>query len=169
VVEGPSTIQREWAKRRVTVQANVRGRDVGSFVADVRRTIDERVSLPPGYYVRFGGQFEHLEQAQRRLMIVIPLALILIFGLLYLSFRSVSDAARIFLAVPLAVIGGVFALWIRGLPFSISAAVGFIALSGVSVLNALVLVSHHAQMLSAGIPTAEAIPPPPSGGFVRYS
>jgi len=158
VVEGPSTIQREWAKRRVTVQANVRGRDVGSFVADVRRTIDERVSLPPGYYVRFGGQFEHLEQAQRRLMIVIPLALILIFGLLYLSFRSVSDAARIFLAVPLAVIGGVFALWIRGLPFSISAAVGFIALSGVSVLNALVLVSTMRQMLSAGIPAAEAIP-----------
>ena len=158
VVEGPSTIQREWAKRRVVVQANVRGRDVGSFVGEVRKRIDGQVALPPGYYVRFGGQFENLERAQRRLMVVIPLALGLIFGLLYLTFRSVSDAARVFAAVPLAVIGGVVALWARGLPFSISAAVGFIALSGVSVLNALVLVSTLRQMLGAGLPAAEAIP-----------
>jgi cobalt-zinc-cadmium resistance protein CzcA len=158
VLEGPSTINREWAKRRVVVQANVRGRDVGSYVAEVRGGIDQKVSLPPGYYVRFGGQFEHLERAQRRLMIVIPLALGLIFGLLYLTFRSVPDAARVFVAVPLAVVGGVFALWIRGLPFSISAAVGFIALSGVSVLNALVLVSTMRQMLASGMPTAKAIP-----------
>jgi cobalt-zinc-cadmium resistance protein CzcA len=158
VVEGPSTIQREWAKRRVVIQANVRGRDVGGYVADVRRGIDERVGLPPGYYVRFGGQFEHLERAERRLMLVIPLALGLIFGLLYLTFRSVPDAARVFVAVPLAVVGGIVALWLRGIPFSISAAIGFIALSGVSVLNALVLVSTIRQMMAAGTPAAEAVP-----------
>jgi cobalt-zinc-cadmium resistance protein CzcA len=158
VLEGPSTINREWAKRRVVVQANVRGRDVGSYVAEVRRGIDQKVSLPPGYYVRFGGQFEHLERAQGRLMIVIPLALGLIFGLLYLTFHSIHDAARVFVAVPLAVVGGVVALLFRGLPFSISAAVGFIALSGVSVLNALVLVSTMRQMLGSGMPIAEAIP-----------
>jgi cobalt-zinc-cadmium resistance protein CzcA len=142
----------------VVVQANVRGRDVGSYVAEVRRGIDQKVSLPPGYYVRFGGQFEHLERAQGRLMIVIPLALGLIFGLLYLTFHSIHDAARVFVAVPLAVVGGVVALLFRGLPFSISAAVGFIALSGVSVLNALVLVSTMRQMLGSGMPIAEAIP-----------
>jgi cobalt-zinc-cadmium resistance protein CzcA len=108
--------------------------------------------------VRFGGQFEHLERAQQRLMIVVPLALGLIFGLLYLTFRSIPDAARVFVAVPLAVIGGVVALWLRGLPFSISAAVGFIALSGVSVLNALVLVSTMRQMLGSGASIEEAIP-----------
>ena len=158
VVEGPSTIHREWAKRRVVVQANVRGRDVGSYVAEIRRKIDERVSLPPGYYVRFGGQFEHLEQAQRRLLIVVPLALGLIFGLLYLTFHDLADAARVFVGVPLAIVGGVVALWARGLPFSISAAVGFIALSGVSVLNALVLVSTMRQMLSSGMSIHEGIP-----------
>ena len=156
--EGPSTINREWAKRRVVVQANVRGRDIGSYVAEVRRRIDREVTLPAGYYVRLGGQFEHLARAQRRLMVVVPLALGLIFGLLYLSFRNIPDAARVFVAVPLAAVGGVIALWMRGLPFSISAAVGFIALSGVSVLNALVLVSTIRQLLSAGTPIEEAIP-----------
>jgi len=155
--EGPSTIHREWAKRRVVVQANVRGRDVGGYVAEVRREIERQVPLPAGYYVRFGGQFEHLEQAQRRLAIVVPLALGLIFGLLYLTFRSLPDAARVFVAVPLAMVGGVVALWARGLPFSISAAVGFIALSGVSVLNALVLVSTLRQLLAAGAPVEDAI------------
>ena len=157
-IEGPSTINREWAKRRVVVQANVRGRDIGSYVTEVRRKIDQQVALPPGYYVRFGGQFEHLERAQQRLMFVVPLALSLIFGLLFLTFRSLPDAVRVFVAVPLAVVGGVIALWIRGLPFSISAAVGFIALSGVSVLNALVLVSTIRQMLNAGTPVEEAVP-----------
>jgi cobalt-zinc-cadmium resistance protein CzcA len=156
--EGPSTINREWAKRRVVVQANVRGRDIGSYVAEVRRRIEREVSLPAGYYVRFGGQFEHLERAQQRLLIVVPLALGLIFGLLYLTFRNLADATRVFVAVPLAVVGGVIALWLRGLPFSISAAVGFIALSGVSVLNALVLVSTIRQLLNADTPLEEAIP-----------
>jgi cobalt-zinc-cadmium resistance protein CzcA len=157
-IEGPSTINREWAKRRVVVQANVRGRDVGSYVAELRRKIERDVTLPAGYYIRFGGQFEHLERAQQRLMIVVPLALGLIFGLLYLTFRNFPDAVRVFAAVPLAIVGGVVALWIRGLPFSISAAVGFIALSGVSVLNALVLVSTLRQLLDAGTPIDEAIP-----------
>jgi cobalt-zinc-cadmium resistance protein CzcA len=158
VVEGPSTIHREWAKRRVVVQANVRGRDVGSFVADIRRRIERNVELPAGSYVRFGGQFEHLVRAQQRLLVVVPLALGLIFALLYLTFRNLPDAVRVFAAVPLAVVGGVIALWLRDLPFSISAAVGFIALSGVSVLNALVLVSTLRQMIGAGNPVAEAIP-----------
>jgi len=157
-VEGPSTIHREWSKRRIVVQANVRGRDVGSYVAEVERRIAREVALPAGYFIRFGGQFEHLQRAQQRLAIVVPLALGLIFGLLYLTFRSVPDALRVFAAVPLAVVGGVVALWLRGLPFSISAAVGFIALSGVSVLNALVLVSTLRHMLGSGIPAGEAIP-----------
>jgi cobalt-zinc-cadmium resistance protein CzcA len=156
-VEAPSTINREWAKRRVVIQANVRGRDVGRFVADVERVIAERVQLPPGYYIRFGGQFEHLQRAQARLMIVVPMALALILASLYLSFRRMSDVARVFTGVPLAAVGGVFALWLRGLPFSISAAVGFVALSGVAVLNALVLVSTIRQNLTSGFSMAEAV------------
>ena len=158
VVEGPSNIQREWAQRRVVVQSNVRGRDVGSFVDEVRRRIEREVRLPPGYYVRFGGQFEHLARAQQRLLFVVPLALGLILGLLYLTFRDLGDASRVFVAVPFAVVGGVLALALRGLPFSISAAVGFIALSGVSVLNALVLVSTMRQMLASGAAVEDAIP-----------
>ena len=157
MTEGPSTINREWAKRRVVVQGNVRGRDVGSYVAELRRTLDRQVALPPGNYVRFGGQFEHLERARARLMFVVPLALALIAGLLYLTFRRWLDAAIVFTAVPFATVGGVFALWVRGLPFSISAAVGFIALFGVAVLNGLVLVSTIRQNLAAGMPAGEAI------------
>jgi cobalt-zinc-cadmium resistance protein CzcA len=156
-VEGPSTINREWAKRRIVVQANVRGRDVGGFVEDARRAIAQRVQLPPGYYIQFGGQFEHLQRAQARLAIVVPMALGLILMLLYLSYRRVSDVARVFLAVPFAIVGGVVALWIRGLPFSIAAAVGFIALSGVAVLNSLVLVSTIRQNLATGLGRRDAI------------
>jgi cobalt-zinc-cadmium resistance protein CzcA len=141
MTEGPSTINREWGKRRVVIQANVRGRDVGTFVSDLKRELDTKVPLPPGYYLRFGGQFEHLERARARLMLVVPLALLLILVLLYLSFRSLSDAATVFTGVPFAAVGGILALWMRGIPFSISAAVGFVALFGVAVLNGLVLVS----------------------------
>ncbi len=141
MTEGPSSINREWGKRRVVIQANVRGRDVGSFVSDLKRELDTKVPLPPGYYVRFGGQFEHLERARARLMLVVPLALLLILILLYLSFRNLSDAATVFTGVPFAAVGGILALWMRGIPFSISAAVGFVALFGVAVLNGLVLVS----------------------------
>ncbi len=156
-VTGPSTIHREWGKRRIVVQANVRGRDLGGFVGEVRRRIDAEVALPEGSFVRYGGQFENLERARSRLLLVVPLALALVFALLYLTYRRVLDAVRIFLGVPFAMVGGVLALLARGLPFSISAAVGFIALSGVSVLGDMVLVSRVRQLLARGTPLGEAI------------
>jgi len=155
-VSGPTTIQREWGKRRLVVQANVRGRDLGGFVNEIRKTL-EQVELPAGYYFRYGGQFENLERAQRRLMIVVPIALGLIFALLYVTYRRVIDSLRIFTGVPFAMVGGVLALLVRGLPFSISAAVGFIALSGVSVLGDMVLVSRVRQLLEQGKPLEDAI------------
>jgi heavy metal efflux system protein len=155
VVEGPSTITREWARRRITVEANVRGRDVGSFLKDVRKVVAD-VELPPGYYVRYGGQFEHLERARERLAIVVPIALLLIFALLYLTFGHTRDALLVFTGVPFAAVGGVVALWLAHLPFSISAGVGFIAVSGVSVLGQLVLVSRARQLIEAGHGLAEA-------------
>jgi cobalt-zinc-cadmium resistance protein CzcA len=149
--EGPSTINREWGKRRIVVQANVRGRDVGSFVADVRKSIEREVKLPSGYYVRYGGQFENLQRAQQRRLIVVPVALALIFALLYFTYGRVLDAARVFTGVPFA------ALWLRDIPFSISAGVGFVALSGVSVLGDMVLVSAVRDLLSKGTSLIEAI------------
>ncbi len=157
VVEGPSTINREWARRRITIQANVRDRDVGSFVADVRQVLDEKVDLPPGYYTRLGGQFEHLERAQRRLLIVVPIALLLILLLLYITYGRVLDAVRVFTGVPFAAVGGIVALWLRDMPFSISAAVGFIALSGVAVLGDMVLVSQVQRLLRENRDPLEAI------------
>lgn len=157
-VEGPSTITREWGQRRTTVQVNVRGRDVGSYVAEAQRRIADEVPLPPGRYrIEWGGQFEHFERARNRLMIVVPVVLLMIFGLLYVTYNRVTDALRIFTAVPLAVVGGVVALWIRDMPFSISAGVGFIALSGVAVLNGMVLVSHVRQLLARDLPLREAV------------
>ncbi len=150
VLEGPSTIQREWAKRRITVQANVRGRDVGSFVGDVRDALRDDVDLPAGYYTRLGGQFENLERAQKRLLVVVPIALLLIFSLLYLTYGRAADAVRIFTGVPFGLVGGIVALWIRDMPFSISAGVGFIALSGVAVLGDMVLVSRVMLLLERG-------------------
>ena len=155
--EGPSTISREWGKRRVVVQANVRGRDVGSFVAEIQQAIEGEVKLPSGYYVRYGGQFENLERAQKRLMIVVPVALALIFTLLYFTYGRVLDAARVFTGVPFAAVGGIIALWLRDIPFSISAGVGFVALSGVSVLGDMVLVSAVRDLLAKGMPLIEAI------------
>ncbi|WP_437835335.1 efflux RND transporter permease subunit [Sorangium sp. So ce1153] len=155
--EGPTAINREWAKRRIVVQANVRGRDVGTYVEEARARLDKEVELPPGYYVRFGGQFEHLERAQARLLVVVPIALGLILLLLYFTYGRLLDAVRVFTGVPFAAIGGVVALWIRDLPFSISAGVGFVALSGVAVLGDMVLVSTIRQLTSAGMPVREAI------------
>jgi cobalt-zinc-cadmium resistance protein CzcA len=157
MTEGPTTINREWAKRRIVVQANVRGRDVGSFVKEAMAAIDREVDLPAGYYVRFGGQFEHLERAQTRLLIVVPIALVLIFLLLYFTYGRVLDAVRVFTGVPFAAIGGILALWLRDIPFSISAGVGFVALSGVSVLGDMVLVSTIRQLLEQGLPLREAV------------
>ncbi|MGA2257393.1 MAG: efflux RND transporter permease subunit, partial [Thermoguttaceae bacterium] len=156
--EGPSTIKREWYQRRITVSANVRGRDMGSFVAEARQKVANGVQLPPGRYrVEWGGQFEHLQRAQQRLLIVVPLALALIFGLLYMTYRNVIDALRVFTSVPFAWVGGVFALWVRDMPFSISAAVGFVALSGVAVLDDMLLVSYIRQLRKQGVALEQAV------------
>jgi heavy metal efflux system protein len=149
LVEGPAKIMHEKGKRRITVQCNVSTSDVAGFVAQARRRVAEKLSLPDGRYrLEWGGQFENLQRAQARLTIVAPAALALIFVLLYITYRRLGDVLLVFAAVPFALVGGVLALWGRGLPFSISAAVGFIALSGVSVLNSLVLVSfiRHLRM-----------------------
>lgn len=141
VAPAPAQISRENGKRRVVVSANVRDRDLGSFVEEVQQTIGEQVKLPVGYWLDYGGTFEQLESASARLMIVVPITLVLIIGLLLLAFGSLKDALIIFTGVPLALTGGVFALWLRDLPLSISAGIGFIALSGVAVLNGLVMLS----------------------------
>ena len=156
-VSGPTTIQREWGKRRIVVSANVRGGDLGGFAVAAQRAIDEKVELPAGYFVRLGGQFENLERARTRLLVVVPLALALVFLLLYLSSGRLGDTLKIFSGVPFALVGGVAALLVRGLPFSISAAVGFIALFGVAVLNGLVLVSRIRQLLDGGLEVAAAV------------
>jgi cobalt-zinc-cadmium resistance protein CzcA len=140
------------------MQCNVRGRDVGSFVAEAQEKIARQVKLPPGrYHLEWGGQFENLQRARTRLMIVVPVALALIFSLLYVSFGSVRLALLVFTGVPLAVTGGVFALWLREMPFSISAGVGFIALSGVAVLNGLVMVTFIRQLRREGRAMEDAI------------
>ncbi len=157
IVDGPSTINREWSKRRVVVQCNARGRDVASLVAEARTRIESEIDFPPGYFVRYGGQFEHLERASRRLMFVVPLALSLIFVLLYITYGRVTDVIRIFMTLPLAVVGGVFALHFRDMPFSISAGVGFVAMSGVSVLGDMVFVSYLRSLLDKGMSMYEAI------------
>lgn len=141
IVDGPRLIAREWSERRLTIQCNVRGRDVGSFVREAQALIDARVKLPDGYRIQWGGQFENMQRAQKRLAIVVPIALLLIVGLLYLSFRNRFDTVAAFTSVPFACIGGILALWYREMPLSISAAVGFITLSGISVLNSMVLIS----------------------------
>lgn len=157
VVEGPSTINREWAKRRIVIQANARGRDVGSFVHDLQHALNTQVLLPPGYYLRYGGQFEHLQRARTRLLIVVPIALTLIFSLLYVTFGRSRDAWLVFTGVPFAAVGGIAALWMRGLPFTIAAGVGFVALFGVAVLGQLVLVSRIRQLTDAGIGIDQAV------------
>jgi cobalt-zinc-cadmium resistance protein CzcA len=151
VIEGPSTITREWGQRRITITCNVRGRDLGSFVADVQKKVKADVAMPPGrYHVAYGGQFEQLERAKTRLLIVVPVALILIFLLLYATYGNVMDTIRVFTGVPFAWVGGIVALWLRDMPFSISAGIGFIALSGVAVLDDMILVSYVRQLLKKG-------------------
>jgi cobalt-zinc-cadmium resistance protein CzcA len=154
---GPNQISREDGKRRVVVTANVRGRDLGSFIREVRETVDAEVEVPSGYWITYGGTFEQLISASKRLQLVVPATLLLIFGLLFALFRSVRDAAIVFSGVPLALTGGVAALMARGLPLSISAGVGFIALSGVAVLNGVVMVSFIRNLLAEGRPLGEAI------------
>jgi cobalt-zinc-cadmium resistance protein CzcA len=134
----------------VIVMANVRGRDLGTFVEEAQRAVAERVDVPAGYWIGWGGKYEQMVSASRRLRLVVPLALLLIFGLLYATVGSTRDALLVFSGIPLALTGGVAALWLRGIPFSISSAVGFIALSGVAVLNGLVMITFIKQLRDGG-------------------
>ncbi len=157
IAPGPNQVSRENGKRRVVVTANVRGRDIGSFVNEAERRMQESVTIPAGYWTAWGGQFEQLLSARQRLQIVVPVALLLIFGLLYATFGAVREALLVFTGVPLALTGGVFFLWARGIPFSISAAVGFIALSGVAVLNGLVMITFIDRLREQGQTLDEAV------------
>jgi len=146
----PSQISRENAERRIVIEANVRGRDVESVVLEIQQKLDAKLKLPEGYFITYGGQFQNLQEAKGRLQLAVPVALLLIFFLLFLSFRSLKEATIIFSAIPLASIGGIIALWVRGMNFSISAGVGFIALFGVAVLNGIVLISYYNQLKEEG-------------------
>jgi cobalt-zinc-cadmium resistance protein CzcA len=156
VEDGPAQVSHESGRRRITVEMNVRGRDLGGFVADAVRAVESANVVPAGYFVEWGGQFENLQEASRRLLVVVPVALALIFVMLFLTFGSAKLAAVIYLNVPFAVTGGVFALALRGMPLSISAGVGFIALFGVAVLNGLVLVSYMKQRHDEGLSGSQA-------------
>ncbi|WP_188754064.1 efflux RND transporter permease subunit, partial [Parapedobacter defluvii] len=150
IQNGPAQIQREDAKRRIVVGFNVRGRDVQSIVNELQKKADLHVKLSPGYYITYGGAFENLNQAKDRLMIAVPVSLVLIFVLLFFAFRSIKESLLIYTAIPLSAIGGIFLLALRGMPFSISAGVGFIALFGVAVLNGIVLVAEFNRLKKAG-------------------
>lgn len=154
---GPNQISRENGKRRVVVTANIRGRDLAGFVEEVKKSVREKIELPPGIWISYGGTFEQLISAQARLMIVVPITLLLILGFLFVAFGSFPTALLIFSGVPLALTGGIIALWVRDIPFSISAGVGFIALSGVAVLNGVVMVSFIRTLINEGKPLYEAI------------
>ncbi len=155
--EGPATITREWQRRRIVVQCNIRGRDIGGFVEEARERIANEVALPQGYFVSFAGQFEHMERARLRLMFVVPLALLLVFFLLYSSMNSARDALIIFTGAPFAALGGLAALGLRGMPFTVSAGVGFVAVSGVAMLAGLVLVSTIKSLMKTGVSLESAI------------
>ncbi len=155
--EGPAEITHSAGRRYLVVESNVRERDIESFVKEIQQTIKEKVTLPPGYTIMYGGEFENLERARARLTIVVPVSLFLIFLLLFASVNSVRQALIIFSAIPLAVVGGIVALWIRDMPFSISAGVGFIALFGVAVLNGLVMLSYYNKLIEEGMNVRDAV------------
>jgi cobalt-zinc-cadmium resistance protein CzcA len=157
VVPGPNLISREDGKRRIVVTANVRGRDLSSFVADAQQQVADKVKLPVGYWIGWGGQFEQLVSATQRLVIVVPLALFLIFLLLFISLGSAPDALLVFSGVPLALTGGIAALLLREIPLSISAGIGFIALSGVAVLNGLVIITFIEKLRKEGRALVDAV------------
>ena len=157
IIYGPNQVSRENGKRRIVVTSNVRGRDLGSFVGDIREQVSANVQLPSGYWTEYGGTFEQLISAKQRLSIVVPISLLLIFGLLFMAFNSGRAALLIFSGVPLALTGGIAALWLRDIPLSISAGVGFIALSGVAVLNGVVMLSFIRDLEKQGKPLQEAI------------
>lgn len=154
---GPNQIQREDAKRRIIVGFNTRGRDISSVVKEMKEKIEKQVKMPPGYFITYGGQFKNLEEANKRLSVAVPVALALILLLLFFTFGSIKYSLLIFTAIPMSAIGGVFALWFRGMPFSISAGVGFIALFGVAVLNGIVLISEFNRLKKEGMTDINAI------------
>lgn len=155
--DGISTINREWSRRLIRVQCNVRGRDVSSFVEEAQRRIDEELPLPQGYVIDWGGQFENLARAKLRFLIVVPMTLIFVFLLLYFSLKNFREVLLIYTGIPFAAVGGVFALWLRGIPFSVSAAIGFIALVGIAVLNGQILVAAIRSLLEEGRPLKDAV------------
>ena len=157
IAPGPNMINRENGKRRIVVTANVRGRDLGSFVAEAQKVVDAKIKVPAGYWIAWGGQFEQLISAIKRLQIVVPITLLLVLALLFATFGTVKDTLLVFSGVPLALTGGVAALWLRDIPLSISAGVGFIALSGVAVLNGMVMISFINKLRSEGKPLDDAI------------
>ncbi|MFM9962589.1 MAG: efflux RND transporter permease subunit [Planctomycetaceae bacterium] len=158
MVEGPSTITRESGQRRITITTNIRGRDMGTFVAEAQQKVNEKVKLPPGrYFLEWGGQFENYERARNRLLIVIPVAIAMIFTLLFFTYHNIIDSLRVFTGVPFGWVGGIIALWLRDMPFSISAAIGFIALSGVAVLDDMILVSYVRQLRRTGMKIHDAV------------
>jgi cobalt-zinc-cadmium resistance protein CzcA len=149
--EGPAKISRDNTNRRIVVGVNVRNRDLQSVVTDIQKIVDNKIKLPPGYYVKYGGQFENLNSAKARLAIAVPIALVLIFILLHFAFGSIKEAMMVYSAIPLSAVGGILFLWIRDLPFSISAGVGFIALFGIAVLNGIVLIEHFKELKNKGM------------------
>jgi cobalt-zinc-cadmium resistance protein CzcA len=154
---GPELINREEGQRRVVVMSNVRGRDLGSFVAEVRSLVERQVTLPPGYFIEYGGQFENQERASKRLALIVPVAIGLIFVLLYFTFQSGWLALLVVGNVPFALVGGIAALWIRHMNLNLSASIGFLALFGVAMLNGVVLVSSIRQLLADGMPVRDAV------------
>ena len=155
--EGPAKISRDDTKRRVVIGVNVRNRDMESVVKDISTIINEKVNLPPGYTVTYGGQFENMQNALTRLKIAVPVALCLIFVLLYFAFGSIRETMLVFTAIPLSAVGGILLLWMRGMPFSISAGVGFIALFGIAVLNGIVLVEHLKDLKHRGMKNVDEL------------
>jgi len=157
VEEKVNTITREFAQRRAAVMVNLRGRDVESFVLEAQQKVSDAVQLPPGYSIEFGGQFKNLQEARARLAVIVPAALLVIFILIFFAFGSIHQALVVYTGIPLAVTGGIMALWIRGMPFSISAGIGFIALSGVAVLNGVVMITYFNQLRGQGYRVLDAV------------
>ena len=151
IEEGPAEITRDNGKRRIVIQGNIRGRDTESFVNELKSKLSSHLNLLPGYTVEYGGQFKNLESAKKRLLIAVPVSLFLIFTLLFVTFNSIKQGLLIFSGIPFSIVGGIFSLWIRDIPFSISAGVGFIALFGVAVLNGIVMITYFNRLQTEGI------------------